>query len=73
MADYGKVPSKAKVRPTPFEAAIPEEQLAELKQLVKLSPIGPKTYENTSCGREYGIERQWLVDAKEYWAHEYDW
>lgn len=73
MADYGKVPSNAQIQPTPFKSAIPEEKLAEFKQLIKLSPIGPATYENQQADRRWGMNRQWLVDAKKYWESEYDW
>ena len=73
MGDYKKLPSKAKVKPTPFEAKVSEDKLSEFKQLIKLSPIGPATYENQQEDRKWGMTRKWLSDAKEHWHTKYDW
>lgn len=73
MSDYGRVPSKAKAHPKPFTAHVPDDTLSEFKQLVKLSKIGPAVYENQQQDRRFGITRDWLVDAKEYWETTFDW
>ncbi|KAK1062042.1 hypothetical protein LTR12_014501 [Friedmanniomyces endolithicus] len=83
MADYGKLPASAKIHPKPFEAHIDEEKLQAMKTLLKLSPIGPAVFENTSKDqgeslvtgkeRKYGMRRDWLIDAKEHWLGKFDW
>ncbi|KAK0910435.1 hypothetical protein LTR91_017110 [Friedmanniomyces endolithicus] len=83
MADYSKLPASAKLHPKPFKAHIDEEKLQAMKTLLKLSPIGPAVFENTSkdqgeslvTGKErrYGMRRDWLIDAKEHWLGSFDW
>lgn len=58
----------------PFEAAVSDEALGELKQLLRLARIGPATLENTThADPSYGVSRSWVQDAREYWLNEYDW
>ena len=73
MADYSKLPSKVKVKPTPFKAHAPEEKITQMKELIKISPIGPVSYENQQEDRAWGLTRQWLSDAKDHWANKFDW
>jgi len=73
MSDYTKIPSQAKVKPTPFQAHVSDEKLSEFKQLIKLCPIGPAVYENQQEDRRWGMPRQWLADAKDHWANKFDW
>ncbi|KAK8158055.1 Alpha/Beta hydrolase protein [Phyllosticta citrichinensis] len=72
MASYGTIPSAAKTKPTPFKVEIPQEKLQQLEQLVKLSPLGPETYENLFEDRRYGISHSWLAKAKKEWES-FDW
>lgn len=73
MSDYSKIPSKATAKPKPFKASIPEENLSEFKQLLKLSKIAPVVYENQQQDRRFGTTRDWLVNAKKHWETSYDW
>lgn len=83
MANYGKLPSAAKLQPKPFKAHVDDEKLKHMKELLKLSPIGPAVYENTSkdqgdnlmsnTERRYGMRRDWLSNAKDYWLNKFDW
>ena len=71
---YDKLPSSATIKPTKFEAHIPDKQLSDFRTLLHLSPIGPETYENTTrADGQYGISRKWLIDSKDYWLNKYDW
>lgn len=55
-------------------------KVEELRQLVKLSIIGPATYENRnadpSAGKfglsKFGVTREWLADAQDEWQA-FDW
>ena len=75
MADFGKVPSSVKMPLKPFKAHADEQKLQDFKQLLKLSPIAPANYENSdkSVERRYGVPRDWLVNAKDYWLNQFDW
>jgi len=83
MAGYDKVPSGGKLQPKPFRAHVDEEKLQHMKDLLKLSPIGPAVWENTSTDqgethlsnpqRKHGIRRDWLVNAKDHWLNKFDW
>ncbi|KAF2225936.1 Alpha/Beta hydrolase protein [Elsinoe ampelina] len=73
MADYTKLPSSAKVKPTPFTANIPEEKLQQMLQLAKLAPIAPEVYENVDTSRSFGMNRDWLIKARDHWVTKFDW
>lgn len=49
------------------------QELEDLKQLLKLSKIGPRTYENLKDDGYFGISRDWLITAKQHWSQGYDW
>ncbi|KAK5129824.1 hypothetical protein LTR08_002801 [Meristemomyces frigidus] len=83
MADYSNIPASARLQPKPFTAHVDEEKLQHMKDLLKLSPIGPAVFENTSKNqgethmasgeRRYGMRRDWLSNAKDHWLHSFDW
>lgn len=58
----------------PFEVHVADEAIAEFKQLLRLSKIGPATFENTtSAGPGVGLSRDWTEKTREYWLSKYDW
>lgn len=83
MADYSKIPASAKLQPKPFKAHVDDEKLKHMKELLKLSPIGPAVWENTSkdqgenlmsnTQRRHGMRRDWLSNAKDHWLNKFDW
>lgn len=70
---FDSVPSNASFNPQNFAAHVPDEQLKDFQQLLKLSKIGPKTYENLKEDRSFGITREWLENTKKHWETAYDW
>ncbi|KAF2429983.1 alpha/beta-hydrolase [Tothia fuscella] len=58
--------------PQPFKVSIPEDQLRELHELIRLSKIAPKTFEGEQDDRRFGITRNWLINAKAEWQ-KWDW
>ncbi|KAJ5594177.1 uncharacterized protein N7459_000385 [Penicillium hispanicum] len=70
---FSTLPSTAKVAPSPFKVSIPKESLNELETLIKLSKLGPSTYENTQTNTQYGITKEWLVAMREQWLMSYKW
>lgn len=73
MADYGKLPPGGTLHPKPFKAHADDEKLQQLKDLIRLSPIGPAVFENTNSGQRYGMRRDWLTAAKKHWQTQFDW
>lgn len=73
MADYDNIPKNATLVPSRFKVKIPEAQVKDLTDLLRLSKIGPRTYENLRDDRKFGITHQWLTEAKEYWEKVYNW
>uniref|UniRef100_L2GI74 Epoxide hydrolase, putative n=1 Tax=Colletotrichum fructicola (strain Nara gc5) TaxID=1213859 RepID=L2GI74_COLFN len=55
-----------------FRLSTPPEALQELRDLVRLSKLGPRTYENSYAGGKYGVEYEWMAEAKERWAEGFD-
>ncbi|KAF2467733.1 epoxide hydrolase-like protein [Lindgomyces ingoldianus] len=62
-------PSSAK----PFTLSIPDQELSEWRQLLHLSKLGPKTFENLQSERYFGVTYKWLSEAKDHWLKKYDW
>lgn len=77
MSSFADLPSNATLNPQPFRAHASDESLKDFTQLLKLSKIGPKTYENSIADvkdfTSFGISRDWLAETKAYWETKYDW
>ncbi|KAL2838757.1 Alpha/Beta hydrolase protein [Aspergillus pseudodeflectus] len=72
-APFSKLPSTAKITPSIFRIAVSDEQLSEFKTLVKLSKIGPQTYENTREDGRFGVTHGWISARKDEWLNSFDW
>lgn len=74
---FDSFPSKASLKPEPFKAEVTNLELEGFKLLLRISPIGPETYENRVSDvknfTSWGITRKWLEGAKEEWVNNYDW
>lgn len=73
MNSYATLPNGVTLNVQPFQAHASEQQLQHFRKLLELSSVAPAVYENTSAGRRYGIQRDWLVNAKDVWLNEFDW
>lgn len=73
MTSCSTIPASARAKPTPFRVSIPDNEIDEFRQLLKLSRISKRTYENVQTDRRFGLSREWLVDAKKAWEDDYDW
>jgi microsomal epoxide hydrolase len=62
-------PSSAK----PFTLHVSDQDVSECRQLLQLSKLGPTTYENTQTEKNFGVTKEWLSNAKDYWLNTYDW
>ncbi|KAH7364659.1 epoxide hydrolase [Rhexocercosporidium sp. MPI-PUGE-AT-0058] len=70
---YSTLPASVQKKPTPFKISIPDEEIADFKQLLKLSRLPKQTYENLQEDRRYGVSLAWLSEAKRVWLEEFDW
>ncbi|KAI9376274.1 Alpha/Beta hydrolase protein [Aspergillus egyptiacus] len=70
---FSKLPSAAKITPSPFSIRVPDEKLSEFNTLVKLSKIAPQTYENLQADARYGVTYDWMAARKEEWLNNFDW
>lgn len=70
---YDEIPKKATIAPEKFTAHVSDQELDDFKQLLRLSKIGPKTFENLQEDRRFGLSHAWITKAKERWEQGYDW
>lgn len=69
---FSSLPSGVLKTPERFTLRVPEQELEEFKQLLKLSKIGPETWYNRQEGGQFGVTREWLIKAKDAWLG-FDW
>jgi pimeloyl-ACP methyl ester carboxylesterase len=62
-------PSSAK----PFTLNIPDQDLDDWRQLLKLSKLPPQTWEGSQEDRRYGVTHKWLSETRDYWLNTYSW
>jgi hypothetical protein len=70
---FGTIPRNVKQQPELFEVHFEQQQLDDMKTLIRLSPIAKETFENKQQDGRFGVTRKWMVEAKEYWEKEFDW
>lgn len=73
---FAAFPKGAKQEPKKFELHIDEQKLQDFRTLLRLSPLPKETYENlqnAGSHGEFGISRQWMINAKKHWEQDFDW
>ena len=73
MSQYDRLPARAKVALANFTVAIPDVELNDFKELLRLSRLGPKTYENLQKDGRFGVTYEWMSKAKSHWETTFDW
>lgn len=78
MADYSTPPSSSKLQIKPFKAHVEQQKIDDFKTLLRLSPVAAPNYENSDPSvagtvRRYGVPRDWILNAKDYWLNKFDW
>ncbi|KAF7365286.1 putative epoxide hydrolase [Mycena venus] len=69
---FTRLPETVKTTPTPFNVAVPESAILELKTLLKFAKVAPPTYESSRPDANYGVTRDWIQKAKAEWET-FDW
>lgn len=54
---------------------MPEDDIQRMRDLLKLSCVAGPVYENSlpNEGRNLGLRRDWLLNAKKTWETDFDW
>ncbi|EXJ57262.1 hypothetical protein A1O7_07609 [Cladophialophora yegresii CBS 114405] len=76
MSGYDTIPQGANIQVDKFTLSIPDQELQDFKDLLRLSKLAPKTYENLHANAkdgEFGVSHEWMSKAKDFWLNEYDW
>lgn len=73
MSGYDKLPRQASIEVSPFRLATSSDELQSFRHLIRLSKLGPRTYENSSTDGKYGLSYEWMTEAKAYWENTFDW
>jgi microsomal epoxide hydrolase len=64
---------KATIPVNPFTIDHSQQEIDDMKTLLRLSPLGPDTYENSSVhNHKFGPSKAWMEDMKRSWL-EFDW
>jgi microsomal epoxide hydrolase len=66
-------PHKPFIEVSPFTVKVAEAELTAFYDLLRLSKLGPRTYENTSANGKFGVTYDWMSKAKEHWQNVFDW
>ena len=71
---YHTIPKGATLKPKKYHLEIPQQDVDHFYQLLKLSTLAPKTYENTrSDPNLFGVSHDMMSKAKQEWETKYDW
>jgi microsomal epoxide hydrolase len=74
---YGALPATANGTFEPFEIHVEDRKLHDFTELLRLSPVAQPCFENQDArlpeGRNFGVSREWLLNAKKEWLSTFDW
>lgn len=70
---YDTFPSKVTISLEPFTINTPKAELDDLKALLKLTRVPKSTFENTQTKPHFGVNRDWVIEARRTWTEEFDW
>jgi len=73
MGSYDRLPEGCQLQPSPFTLSVPEQDYSDFKDLLRLSKLAPKTYENLQNDYRFGVSHDWMSKAKEFWEKQFDW
>ncbi len=76
MNAFNHLPSGAKSDVVaPYTVNISDSEVERMQTLLRLSNVAGPCYENSlpDGSRDLGIQREWLVEAKERWESNFNW
>jgi microsomal epoxide hydrolase len=69
----GSFPESANPKPQYFKFSINKDQVAQMQELIRLSPVAKDCYENQRREQGFGVTREWMLNTKKYWLEKFDW
>ncbi|KIW12242.1 hypothetical protein PV08_09518 [Exophiala spinifera] len=73
MSDNHIFPHKPSIKVSPFTVKVPEADLKAFYDLLRLSKLGPRTYENTGANGRFGVTYDWMSKTRDHWQNTFDW
>ncbi len=73
MSAYSQLPHPPSFEMSKFTLETLQKDQEYLVELLRLSKLGPKTYENMRSDGKYGVTYEWMAEAKEYWENQFSW
>ncbi|KAK3399499.1 Alpha/Beta hydrolase protein [Sordaria brevicollis] len=73
---FSTLPRGIKVTPTPFRITVSDADLSQFRSLIQQAHIPPAQFYNQHADPttgKFGITRDWLITARDYWLNHYDW
>jgi hypothetical protein len=72
---FGRLPSNAASNIEAYNLHIPDSDVKQMLDLLKLSPVAGPIYENSlpDGDRRLGLRRDWLTEAKRVWETDFNW
>lgn len=70
---YAALPNEPRIKVEPYTLAIPDQDIDDLKTILKHTRIPKETFENKRTHPEnLGITRGWFIEARDAWL-QFDW
>ena len=71
---YSALPARAEMaKVQPFKIRVAQNDIDQMRQLIELARLAPQTFENSAVGTKYGVQRDWLLNAREVWLNDFNW
>lgn len=72
---FGQLPANAASDIEPYQLHVPDSDVKNMTDLLKLSPVAAPIWENAlpDGGRSLGLRREWLLEAKRAWETGFNW
>ncbi|KAF3069709.1 putative epoxide hydrolase [Daldinia childiae] len=70
---FSHLPANIPGKPTPFSFRVSDQDLSDFNELIRISRIGPTTWWNQQNNGQFGVTREWLIQAKSTWLGTFDW
>jgi microsomal epoxide hydrolase len=71
--EYSFLPMNSSANVRPYTIKVSTSKVKDMEALIKWSPVAQPTWENQQADRKWGLNREWLVDARQRWVDGFKW
>jgi microsomal epoxide hydrolase len=71
--EYSTLPTAASGDIRPYTIKISTSKVKDMETLIQVSPIAHPTWENLQVDRKWGLNRDWIINAKKHWVTTFKW